>query len=101
MTLHSHSSMPNRTSLRGQEPAIRGCKNESQDRAFRLRGIMSRQRHGMAGGVGKVGAGLDHGLLSFESERGPQKHKRSLTFVQALFSPRMVSMTYELGGCHA
>lgn len=71
---------------------IRGRKNESPHRAFRHRSIVSRQKGFMADELEIVGAGLDQNLLSFESERGRQKHKRTLTFVQALFSPRMVSI---------
>ena len=102
MSLGSYSSVPASASVKsGQRLVVRGRKNESKDQAFRHRGIVSRQRGDMAGKLENVGAGLDQNLLSFELERGPTQCMRTLTFVQALFSPRMVSMACELGGCHA
>jgi len=91
MSLGFYSFMSAGTSLKSGQP-IRGRKNESPDRAFRHRSIVSRRKSFMAGEVEKAGTGLDQSLLSFEFERGRQKHKRTLTFVQALFSPRMLSI---------
>ena len=103
MRLGSYSSVSASASLKGgQRLVVRGRKNESKDRAFRHRGIVSRrQKSYMAGKLENVGAGLDQNLLSFGLERGPTQCMRPSTFVQALFSPRMVSIACELGGCHA
>ena len=103
MNLGSYSSVRASACLKsGQRRVVRGRKNESQDRAFRHRGIVSRQKGFMADGLENVGARLDQHLLSFELERGRLNTcMRTLTFVQALFSGRMLSMSCELGGCHA